>query len=312
MKDGVEIIVRQEEAASQDPGAPIELDPKAKLNLIVWADSQISTVSRLRTDRVRAAVSDILRAKSKFDALLLLGDITEYGKRSEYQVLHNLLEPMSDSVRNILAVPGNHDIRLRNFDRQQAKFADFLRSLKNGIAPDGGKYYYSHTIKGYKFIMLGADRAAFEGSYISDEQLRWLDRELQSERGKNQPVFVLNHQPIKNTNGLPVTFLGGGSWRGSVGNESGKLSAVLRKYPNVVFLTGHLHYCTSAYTYEYCGFHAISVPTIGVVNHGDYSKFTQGYIFSVYEDKLIARARVFGEGKYVDEEIPNATIEIQF
>ena len=81
----------------------------------------------------------------------------------------------------------------------------------------------------------------------------------------------------------------------------------------MIFLTGHLHYGTSEYAFEDCGaFKALSVPTVGVVNHGDVTADAQGYVLSVYNDHITARARVFGEGRYVDASVPNACIEIPF
>jgi phosphodiesterase/alkaline phosphatase D-like protein len=160
--------------------------------------------------------------------------------------------------------------------------------------------------------MLGADRSAFEASYLSERQLEWLKKELETEKDNNQPVFVFNHHPIKHTNGLPITFLGRGKWRGSVGNESDKLKSIFEKYNNVIYITGHLHYCTSQYTYEDCGaFKAVSLPTIGVINHGSFKSFTQGYVFEVFDRKIKARSRVFGDGKYTSSDISNSSFEIE-
>lgn len=251
-----------------------------------------------------SACQDVKNSAAVFDALVLLGDIVEYGAACEYKFVQNLLSPIVDNFKNIFAVPGNHDIRLRSYEKQVKRFSDFLKGIKNGRPSPEGRYYFSKEINGYKFIMMGADKTAFEGSYISDVQLKWLDSELKAANGK--PVFVCNHQPLKKTNGLPLTFLGKGKWRGSVGNESDKIKEVFEKYKNVIYITGHLHYCTSRYTYDDHGsFKAINVPTIGVLNHGNFSKNTQGYVMSVYDDKIVAKARVFGEGKYVGSEIEN-------
>ncbi len=311
MEKGLDFLIKSKKVLIPDSTAPVEADGEAKLNMIVWGDPQISSLSPLRSGRMYSACMDIGNSRSSFDALVMLGDITEYGTKCEYKFTQKLLEPIAHKFKNIFAITGNHDIRLRNYKKQVQRFSSFLKGIKNGRTGTGQRYFFSKTVNGYKFIMLGADRAAFEGSYISDEQLDWLDRELSAQKDSGKPVFVFNHQPLKNTNGLPLTFLGKGKWRGTVGNESDKLLKIFNKYDNVIFITGHLHYCTSKYTYEDHGsFKAISVPTVGVINHGDFSKFTQGYVFSVYEDKIIARSRIFGEGKYVGGDIDNAEIEI--
>ena len=277
----------------------------ALMSFVVWGDPQISRLSPLRAARVHYAVEDLKEYDGSFDALVLAGDLTEYGEKDEYEMLSYLLKPVSDKFGGIFAVSGNHDVRLKDHKSQIRRFASFLKSLPNGVANPDDRYWFSSDVKGYKFIMLGSDRNTFEGSYISDKQLKWLDNELKN-ADKSKPVFVFNHQPLKFTNGLPMTFLGRGKWRGSVGWDSDKLRAVFEKYNNVIYTTGHLHYCTSEYVYDDCGaFKAINAPTVGVINHGPFKRFTQGLIFNVFEDRIEVRSRVFGEGRYVPDDVPN-------
>lgn len=311
MKKGLDSAINHKKVLLPDNSGPPEADEKAKLNMILWGDPQISLISPLRSARVYSACRDIKASQSQFDALILLGDIAEYGTKYEYRFVKYLLDEVSDKFLNIFAVSGNHDIRLRNYKKQVKRFADFLLSLENGRANSYDKYYFSYYVNGYKFIMLGSDRTTLEASYLSENQLKWLDNELEGERESGKPVFVFNHQPLKKTNGLPVTFLGKGKWRGTVGRESDKLRSIFEKYDNVIYINGHLHYSTSKYTYEDLGsFKSISVPTIGVINHGVFNKFTQGYIMSVYDDKIVARSRIFGEGRYTDSSIHNSDFKI--
>ena len=282
----------------------------ANISFVVWGDPQISRLSPLRAARVHYAIEDLKEFDGKFDSLVLVGDLTEYGEKDEYEMLSELLKPIADKFSSIFAVPGNHDIRLKSFAGQTKRFSQFLSSVKNGVPNPVGRYWFSKEVGGYKFIMLGSDSATFEGSYLSDKQLSWIDNELKT-ADKSKPVFVFNHQPLKNTNGLPKTFLGRGKWRGSVGWQSDKLRSVFEKYNNVIYITGHLHYCTSEYTYEDCGsFKAVNAPTVGVINHGPYKRFTQGLIFNVFDDRVEIHSRVFGEGKYVDSSVKNSEFVI--
>ncbi len=293
---------------SKEPQAVIPTD--VPLSFVVWGDPQISRLSPLRAARVNYAVEDVKDYEGLFDALVIVGDLTEYGRNDEYEMLSYLLSPICSKFKNIFAVPGNHDIRLRNYRSQVKKFSSFLSGLENAVPNPLDKYYFSKEVNGYKFIMMGSDRSSFEASYISRKQLDWLDSEL-SCSDPNKPVFVFNHQPLKRTNGLPKTFLGRGKWRGSVGWDSDKLRSVFEKYNNVVYITGHLHYCTSEYSYEDCGlFKAISAPTVGVINHGPFKKYTQGLIFNVYNDKIEVRSRVFGEKIFTPENIANHSFTI--
>ena len=295
-----------------DPASAIVPDPDALLTFAVWGDPQIAAWSPLRSVRLLAACRDIGNMQSPLDALILVGDIAENGMLPEYQTMAKLLRGCSDGFSHLLCVSGNHDVRFREYQRQLARFNRFVSAVPGGIVGDDTHYYHKAEINGYTFLCMGTDRATFEGAYISPAQLDWLDRELDAALEKGKPVFVINHQTLPHVNGLPVTWLGKGDWRGTIGWESGKVRRIFEKNRNIIFITGHLHYGTSSYTYEDCGaFQALSVPTVGVVNHGDYSPDTQGYVVSVYKDKILARARIFGEGKYVPETVPGAIVEMR-
>ena len=290
--------------------APPEPDEAANLNVILWGDPQISCLSPLRAARVTAACRDIHRSHGKFDALVMLGDITEYGAYCEYQMARKLVNSIGDKCGAVFAVPGNHDIRLRRYQKQRRRFNAFLSSLQGGRYGAGKRYYFADDVNGYRFLMMGADRTKFEASFLSREQLSWLDTELSAvEPGK--PVFIFNHQPLKYAHGLPMTWLGHGKWRGSVGLQAYKLREILEKHDNAVYITGHLHYGISRYNYEDCGsFHAVSVPTVGVLNHGDNDALSQGMLMRVYDDKIVFQGRNFGDGAYTDSNIINAQFEI--
>ena len=55
----------------------------------------------------------------------------------------------------------------------------------------------------------------------------------------------------------------------------------------------------------------MAAPTIGAGNHGTYEYDTQGLVFSVYEDKIIMRARLFGERRFVGGETACGEVEIK-
>lgn len=303
------LLCESGKAPVPDERAPISPDPDAKLTFAVWGDPQIAYWSALRSMRFDSACRDLANMDAPLDALILAGDITETGQSVEFQMVGEILNTYAGAFRHFLCVPGNHDVRLRPYQKQMRVFNDFVRSVPGGVAGDDRQYFHAVRMRGYKFLLMGTDRATFEGAYISSRQLRWLDQQIAQENGK--PVFVVNHQTLKGLNGLPKTWLGKGNWRGSVGWDSDKLRAVFEKHRNVIFLTGHLHYGTSEYAYEDCGaFKSLSVPTVGVVNHGDLTDDAQGYVLSVYDDRIVARARVFGKGRYVDESVPNACITI--
>lgn len=294
-----------------DKDTPIKIDEDAQLTFVVFGDNQVSNYMYARECCFYSACLDIGNIDSPLDALIIVGDIAENGMKCEYEITSRILNGISDKFNNFIACTGNHDLRLRPYKKQQKRFISFCRSVKNSVSMPDDRYYFSCEIKGYRFIVIGSDRASFEGSYISKKQLDWLDSQIAS-ADSGKPVFVINHQTLKNTNGLPDTWLGKGKWRGSIGWQSDKVRRIFEKYDNVVFISGHLHFGTNEHSYEDCGrFKAVSVQTVGAGNHGITCDESQGMVFSVYKDKIIVRARKFGEGKYFDENTPNFEFEIK-
>lgn len=294
------------------PEDTLYFDPVAKLNFVVWGDPQTSSVNPMREKRFISACEDVAKANGTADAVVIVGDVAEYGKESEYKATADALKIAGERFEKFLCVPGNHDIRLRNYKGQVSRFQRFINSVKKSDELKSGQYYYSCEIKGFKFIMMGADRASFESAYISQKQLLWLEKELEDADKTSKPVFVFNHQPLKFTNGLPDTWIGKGNRRGSVGRQSDKIKAIFEKHTNVFFITGHLHFGVSEFSFEDKGsYKLLSVPTVGAACHGDYDAEGQGYIVSVYDDKVVLRAREFSNGRYTPENVKNAKIEIR-
>lgn len=297
--------------SSPSQETPIEVDENAAVSFVVWGDTQVSNILFERQANFKAACEDIGNTKGQLDALIIVGDIAENGMQSEYDTVKDMLNPVSAAYKNFICTPGNHDIRSKAYSLQFERFRNFNNSIDNAVEIKD-TYYRSCEINGYKFIIMGTDSTVFEEADISDEQLAWLDSEIASTQESGKPVFVLNHQPLQYTHGLPGTWNSPSFLKaGSIGKQSDKVKAIFEKYNNVIFITGHLHIGIGSYSYEdYGSFKSINVPTVCINNDDGLSGTTQGYVFSVYENKLIARARVFGEGKYVDESVENAVIEI--
>ena len=291
---------------------PIVPDENAQINFVVWGDPQVSNILFEREKNFKAACEDIANTQGQLDALVIVGDIAENGLQSEYDTVSDFLCSSGSAYKNFIALEGNHDVRNKVFSLQLKRFTAFNNGVTNAVHMSGDRYYYSYEINGYKFVVMGTVSTVFEESDISAEELSWLDSEIASTQGTGKPVFVLNHQPLQNTHGLP------GTWNapeflkaGSVGKQSGDIKAIFEKYNNVVFITGHLHTGIGHYSYEdYGSWKSINVPSVCIDNADGFDGTTQGYVFSVYADKLVARARVFGEGRYVDESVENAVIEI--
>ena len=293
-------------AASGAAAAPSQEQPikseDANMSFVAIADSQVSTYLFSRYKVFEPAAKDIVNNSGSFDALAFVGDIAENGLAEEYQLVY---DGIGGADCRFITATGNHDIRLRSYRQSSERFAAFTNALNGDDAMK--EMHYTQVINGYKFIVLGSDRTEFEEAYLSPEQLAWLDSELAAQGGK--PVFVLCHQPLAYTHGLPDTWNSPIESAGSVGKQSDELKSILGKYENVFLISGHLHTGFGKFTYqEIDGFHSINLPSFCIENKdGDYNDAGIGYVVEVYDDEVVFRARDFGKGIWLpdyDLELP--------
>lgn len=236
-------------------------------------------------------LQDIDNSEDEFDALVIAGDISEFGDGPSYDVTWNALANSEIGKKTVLLATGNHDIRLA-YEYQ----TDFVMSKASEyLNMEIDKAYYSYEINGYTFIVMGSDEWQFEKAVISDEQLAFIDAELEKANGK--PAFVICHQPLANTHGLPEV------WKnGDLGEDSAAVKEVLMKHSNVFYLNGHLHDGVYEKSLEIFdaekGVYSINLPAFGKDN--DYGKFAQvglGTYVEVYDDTVVFTARDFGAGQ---------------
>lgn len=282
--------------ATDEPIKP--LDDDAKLVFAAFGDTQISNYMFDRYKSFSASMED-LHASERMDAVIVAGDVVENGLAEEYQLVYDGLKGL-ENCRYIMSA-GNHDIRLRSYKQVVSRFTEFSNALNNNVDPVT-ELHFSERVNGYKFIVIGSDKATFEEAYISDEQLEWLDSELAAENGK--PTFVICHQPLKLTHDLPNTWGNGTNLNaGSVGDQSDAIKEILTKYDNVVFITGHLHTGFGDASYEQIGdLHMVNVPALSIDNKdGQYNGSGLGYIVEVYDNEIIFRARNLETGKWLSD-----------
>ncbi len=288
-------------SAKTDVIKPLD-EKNVKLHFAAWGDPQVSNYLTERRPYLQTSAADIRNNKTKkLDALVLAGDITENCVPEEWDWVYEDINGIG--VKNYINATGNHDIRIHEYKTAKASFVNFTNKLnKNaGSKLRIKKLNYSYTIKGYKFIVLGSDSVLLEEADLSAKQLKWLNKELKSAYKKNHPAFVIAHQPLKDTHGLPDTWGTPIKSAGSIGKQSDKLKKILNKYPNTILITGHLHTGFGKYTYEKIGnFHSVNLPSLGVDNKdGDDNDHGIGYLVEVYDGKVLFRARNFDKGVYV-------------
>ena len=210
---------------------PITLKDAENVNLAVvaLADTHIRPTG-INPYNFDCGIEDIKNSGIDFDALLIAGDLSELGDDVSYELMWDSLNKAE--IENILLATGNHDIRVV-YDLRTEQIIDKTNSF---LGTEIDKPYYSYDIKGYTFIVMGSDKQLLEKAFISDEQLTFIDSELERATKDGKPAFVMCHQPLENTHGLPEVWKNGG-----IGEQSDKVREILEKYKNVFFLNGHLH-----------------------------------------------------------------------
>lgn len=291
--------------ATENPIKPKDAD-NANLVFAALADPQISNYMFDRYKVFGAAMED-LHASERMDAVVLAGDVAENGLAEEYQLVYEGLSGIEDC--RYISATGNHDIRLRAYSQSKERFNSFANALNNNVDPVS-EFHFSERINGYKFIVMGSDKSAFEEAYISDEQLEWLDSEVKAENGA--PTFVILHQPLKLTHDLPNTWGNGTNVNaGSVGDQSDAIKEILTQYENVVLITGHLHTGFGDASYETIGsLHMVNLPSLCIDNKdGKQNGSGLGYIVEVYDDEIIFRARNLETGEWLTDYDETITIK---
>ncbi len=284
------------------PGAPsmentirFENPDECRMSFVALADTHVRD-TKFSNHRLEIGLEDMANAESEFDGLVIAGDLSEFGDSYSYNVLWEKLEESSFADKAILLATGNHDIRLgykKQTEMIMGKAAEYL-----DIEID--RAYYSYDLEGYTFIVMGSDAWQLEKAVISEEQLNFIDSELARATAEGKPAFVICHQSLSNTHGLPEVWE-----NGDLGNDSDDVLEVLTKYENVFYINGHLHDGVYENSLEILdedkGVYSINLPAFGREN--DYGAFLQsglGSYVEVYDDRVVFTARDFCNGENLD------------
>lgn len=196
---------------------------------IVCSDAHIEGIATPGYDRLKKAIDLSLDFASedefynKIDGFFIAGDITNGGKKNEFDAFKELYEYGRKKGLDILCtVAKGHDSIAMG-----KKSLEYYKALTNQETD------FHKVIAGFHFIGISTSR--MKNHYNSVFQKMWLKKELNKavKDTPDKPVFVMHHEHIKNT-----VF---GSF-----NEDGwgkiLFADLLKKYPNVVDFSGHSHY----------------------------------------------------------------------
>lgn len=195
--------------------------------LVQLTDAHIREPGRLAYGRLntapylQTAVQAVLALRQQPDAVVITGDLTDFGRDAEYQHLRSLLAPLAHLP--LYLMPGNHDDRA-------AMRANFPEHTYLGTQ---GPIHYSVAVGGMQLIALDSSVPEQPHGHLDAGQLAWLRQTLEANR--HRPVVVALHHP-------PFDTLIGHMDKIGVREGKAELLAILADFPNVQrVISGHIH-----------------------------------------------------------------------
>ncbi|MFO6420052.1 phosphodiesterase [Hylemonella sp. W303a] len=197
--------------------------------LLQLSDTHIREPGRLAYGRIDTApylaeaVASIARLPQAPDAVVVTGDLTDFGRAVEYEHLRALLAPLPMPV---YLLPGNHDSR----EQMRTSFPDHPYLGKGG---NHDFIQYSVPVGDLQLIVLDTVVPGASEGRLCSARLQWLETELA--RHTSRPVVIaLHHPPFR-------TLIG---HMDDIGLREGAeaLEAIVARHPNVErVICGHLH-----------------------------------------------------------------------
>ncbi len=125
-------------------------------------------------------VRHLVNLERRPDVVLMTGDLTDFGRPEEYQLLRKLIAPLDMPV---YAIPGNHDER-ENFRKA---FND------HSYLPRSGDL--SYVVEDFPLRMVGIDTTipGKPGGEMSPDRLTWLEHQLSAD--PDTPTLIFMHHP---------------------------------------------------------------------------------------------------------------------
>lgn len=279
------------------------------LNVEMISDTHLEANGIFRQAFLKTGLKNLKRSKAAVDALVVTGDLTNYGDEPALAEFYEIIKNDFDGQAIIAA--GNHDIGhvgdrdVTNITREEAK-ANVIRYYNEYSGRDLTENYYSETINGFKFIVIGddvIDGGHWDAMDMSPEQLQFLDEELAEGTKDGKPAFVCCHWPVDNINGQETIWPDCG-----IDLEDNDIKSIMEKYPNVYYISGHMHAGIKSSAYgemfglktaeQVNGVTYISLPTYGIINMFGNPLSGTGAQLEVYADKVVFRPRNFITGKW--------------
>ena len=217
-------------AFAEDAPAETADDFVPVLRFIAASDTHVRDDSDVTANRIGKmlelayGISDADPNYTALDALLIAGDLTNDGTKTEFDKFANaVFGSLREGTRFIGVVAKNHD----GYEMSRKE----LRAYYNSVSGNDADFHV--VINGYHFI--GISASPLDGVHYSTEQQKWLKQQLTeaSKEDPNKPIFVTHHEHVRGT-------VYGSSLKEGWGMTY--FTSILKQFPQVVDFSGHSHY----------------------------------------------------------------------
>ena len=267
------------------------------LNVAMISDVHIDARLPLGKLMLATGLADIKKNATANDALLVAGDLTNYGDEESVEDFYEIVAE-AEPARELIIAPGNHDIgHVEKYSNEEAR-RWLIRHNNEFTAVENEKIYFTKDVNGYTFIILcDESEDNWDGFDIYQEQLDFLDANLAAATADGKPAFVVCHWPIENTNGQLTIYKDGGIEE----PFASQMKEILEKYSNVFFISGHMHKGISGNNFQdIFGFSSVetingvtyvNLPSYGIANRYGIPWNGIGMQMEVYENEVVFRPR---------------------
>lgn len=194
------------------------------------SDPHVVAAGQLAYGRVDTArmlercVAKVRALSTRPDAVVMTGDLTDHGRADEYELLAEILAPLSMPVYLLC---GNHDQR----EALQSAFPQY-----GCLRGEGGFVQYTVEDFPVRLVVLDTTVPGEEGGRLCAQRLQWLDRTLAASR---RPTIVAQHHPPFATG---IAAMDGMSLADPQDEE-----AIIARHPQVErVICGHIHRAVQA------------------------------------------------------------------
>jgi 3',5'-cyclic-AMP phosphodiesterase len=293
-----EQIQPEQMVSNKETQATQTIDHQPILQIPILSDVHIGReqgdVPEAADTRYIKALLDYQEIAPQMDAFIVVGDMTDLGKKSEYDQFNAITNQYIDSKIQRLYTIGNHEFLESGLLSLTSGNTLTSRFIEKTSSPN---VYYDSWIKDYHFIVLGGELSANKlagrndnDAYLSEEQLQWFKQKLAEGAVSNKPIFVFLHQPLNNT------LSASADW--GAGEISSQLKEILEEYPQVILFSGHTHFpLQEEQSVVTDGFTMVNTGAVAYIE--GQLHLSQGLLLNVYSDRVEIKAREFSTKEWI-------------